>query len=125
MKMRYPVHYLAEKGKDEEGSFAPAGHPSRHSRRVRVDHRRRAPFQECLKRLEASGFVRRERRADDERSVAVSLTEAGRALRARCQVIPALVARAMGLDPGGMTRLRSSIRRLGDSVAAANEGADR
>src|ERR1700716_965582 len=30
-----------------------------------------------IKRLEAAGLVRRERRADDERSVAVSLTEQG------------------------------------------------
>lgn len=78
-----------------------------------------------LKRLQAGGFVRRERRADDERSVAISLTEAGTALRARCRLIPALVSSAMGLEPGGLTRLRSSIRRLGDSVAAATDRADR
>jgi len=36
-----------------------------------------------LKRLEAAGLVRRERQADDERSVRVSLTEEGTALRER------------------------------------------
>ena len=72
-----------------------------------------------LKRLEAGGLVCRERRADDERSVGISLTEAGTALRVRCQLIPALVSGAMGLDPVGLTKLRSSIRRLSDSVAAS------
>lgn len=38
-----------------------------------------------LKRLEANGLVRRERRADDERSVSVRLTEAGTGLRERAR----------------------------------------
>jgi DNA-binding MarR family transcriptional regulator len=40
-----------------------------------------------LKRLEAAGYVRRRRDPDDERSLAVSLTEAGRALRAEAEKI--------------------------------------
>lgn len=72
-----------------------------------------------LKRLESAGFIRRERRADDERSVSVSLTGAGAALKIRCERIPARVASAMGLDAGGLARLHASVKRLGEAVEAA------
>ncbi len=41
-----------------------------------------------LKRLEAAGFVKRERDAGDERRVLVSLTDAGRRLREAAATIP-------------------------------------
>jgi DNA-binding MarR family transcriptional regulator len=41
-----------------------------------------------LKRLEANGFVRRERSSVDERLVDVTLTDAGRKLERRAQCIP-------------------------------------
>ena len=41
-----------------------------------------------LKRLEATGFVARQRRASDERVVDISLTDAGRALQERAASIP-------------------------------------
>src|SRR5213079_2077082 len=41
-----------------------------------------------LKRLEANGFVRRERSRDDERIVEVTLTDGGRTLESRAQCIP-------------------------------------
>ena len=72
-----------------------------------------------LKRLDSAGLIRRERRADDERSVAISLTGAGSALKGRCERIPSLVAGAMGLDAGGLARLRAALRRLGRAVEAA------
>ncbi|MFJ6080219.1 MarR family winged helix-turn-helix transcriptional regulator [Streptomyces sp. NPDC092369] len=52
-----------------------------------------------LKRLEASGLVRRERRAEDERSVAIRLTESGAALRERAATVPLAIGDAMGLTP--------------------------
>ncbi|MBB5939847.1 MarR family winged helix-turn-helix transcriptional regulator [Streptomyces zagrosensis] len=52
-----------------------------------------------LKRLEASGLIRRERRADDERSVAVSLTQAGTDLREKARAIPSAIGETMGLTP--------------------------
>ncbi|GAC1344507.1 MAG: MarR family transcriptional regulator [Myxococcales bacterium] len=76
-----------------------------------------------LKRLESAGLLRRQRRADDERSVVITLTDAGFALRARCEGLPSLVAGAMGPGLDGLTKLRAAIRRLGQSVAAA--GRDR
>ncbi|MDH6213880.1 MarR family winged helix-turn-helix transcriptional regulator [Streptomyces pseudovenezuelae] len=50
-----------------------------------------------LKRLEAGGLVRRERRAEDERSVAIRLTEAGASLRERAARVPLAIGDAMGL----------------------------
>jgi DNA-binding MarR family transcriptional regulator len=52
-----------------------------------------------LKRLEAAGLLRRERRPDDERSVALRLTEAGTELRDRATTVPLAIGDAMGLTP--------------------------
>ncbi|MFJ7589581.1 MarR family winged helix-turn-helix transcriptional regulator [Streptomyces sp. NPDC097617] len=52
-----------------------------------------------LKRLEAHGLVLRERRADDERSVAVRLTEAGADLRDKADAVPLGIGDAMNLTP--------------------------
>ncbi|WP_235735694.1 MarR family winged helix-turn-helix transcriptional regulator [Nocardioides alcanivorans] len=41
-----------------------------------------------LKRLEAAGYVRRERDRNDERALAVVLTEQGRALRDDAEAVP-------------------------------------
>jgi MarR family transcriptional regulator, organic hydroperoxide resistance regulator len=53
-----------------------------------------------LKRLETAGYVRRERDPSDERQLAVTLTEAGVALRAEAEKIPGAMVRRldMGLD---------------------------
>ena len=52
-----------------------------------------------LKRLEGNGLLRRERRAEDERSVAIRLTEAGAALHERALAVPLAIGDAMGLTP--------------------------
>lgn len=41
-----------------------------------------------LKRLEQLGFIKRQRRASDERVVEISLTPTGAALKARCGCVP-------------------------------------
>jgi DNA-binding MarR family transcriptional regulator len=69
-----------------------------------------------LKRLEANGLVRRERRADDERSVRVALTDEGVALRKRVGQVPATIGEAMGLDDAEFDGLRRSLRTLTDNV---------
>jgi MarR family transcriptional regulator, organic hydroperoxide resistance regulator len=71
-----------------------------------------------LKRLEANGLVRRERRADDERSVLVVLTDDGAALRERARAVPGTIGEAMALDDAEFDRLRSSLRRLTASATA-------
>ncbi|QMU77949.1 MarR family transcriptional regulator [Streptacidiphilus sp. PB12-B1b] len=71
-----------------------------------------------LKRLEAAGLLRRERRADDERTVRIVLTEEGAALRARARAVPTEIGDAMGLDDEEFQRTRATLRRLTANVAA-------
>lgn len=65
-----------------------------------------------LKRLEANDLVRRERRADDERSVAVHLTEAGARLQDRARSIPVAIGDAMGLTPEQDATVKRLLRLL-------------
>ncbi|MFD9892005.1 MarR family winged helix-turn-helix transcriptional regulator [Amycolatopsis sp. NPDC059027] len=78
-----------------------------------------------LKRLQTAGLVRRDRQADDERAVRVSLTEAGAALREKAAGIPNVIGEAMGLDEAGLARLRAELDRLTESVNAYREAMPR
>ena len=71
-----------------------------------------------LKRLEANGLLRRERRPDDERAVRISLTDAGTALRERARRIPTAIGDAMGLDPEAFEQTRATLRQLTQNVTA-------
>ena len=53
-----------------------------------------------LRKLEAGGYIRKERSAEDERVVLVSLTDEGRALRERAKEVPARVGECLKLAPG-------------------------
>ncbi|WIV59271.1 MarR family winged helix-turn-helix transcriptional regulator [Amycolatopsis nalaikhensis] len=71
-----------------------------------------------LKRLAATGLVERNRQADDERSVRVSLTAAGKALREKAVNVPDVIGDAMGLDDAGLARMRGELDRLTEAVNA-------
>jgi DNA-binding MarR family transcriptional regulator len=71
-----------------------------------------------LKRLAAAGLVERRRRTDDERSVEVSLTTAGRELKARADCVPQEIVDAYGLDAAQFEALRTTLIRLAESVSA-------
>jgi DNA-binding MarR family transcriptional regulator len=73
-----------------------------------------------LKRLEAAGLVSRRRADDDERRVDVSLTPAGRALRARAGTLPARMARLTGCSGAELVRLRQQLVRLRAAVAESS-----
>ncbi len=70
--------------------------------RLRLDYGTVSPL---LKRLEQRGLVERRRRADDERSVTISLTDAGVALRAQARDVPARIGAAFGLGADDMATL--------------------
>ena len=75
-----------------------------------------------LKRLEAAGFVRRARCAEDERQVRVSLTEKGEALRGEAREHhPTWVARAFGDDPEGAKALKEGVVALRERLLAGQE----
>ena len=65
-----------------------------------------------LKRLEAAGYVRRDRDPRDERQVRVSLTATGRDLRAEAAKVPACILDASGLEAVDLGRLRQQIISL-------------
>ncbi|WOF24093.1 MarR family transcriptional regulator [Microbacterium betulae] len=62
-----------------------------------------------VKRLEAQGLVRRERRSDDERRLAIDLTEEGAALRERALDVPEQIMARVGLDADRLAAIRDSL----------------
>jgi DNA-binding MarR family transcriptional regulator len=65
-----------------------------------------------LKRLEAAGLVERSRRADDERAVAVRLTEAGRLLEERAADVPGRLASCFLADEEEYLSLKRTLSEL-------------
>ena len=76
-----------------------------------------------LKRLEAMGYVRRERDTEDERSVRVSLTEAGRALREKAFDYREITAKAAGLAPEEFRTLQQAVVKLRTNLIDAADPA--
>lgn len=70
-----------------------------------------------IKRLEAAGLVRRERRVDDERTVQVIPTEQGMRLRERARAVPAVMLEAMGLSESELLQIKGLLRRLTANVS--------
>ena len=69
-----------------------------------------------LKRLEAQGYIRRERNKLDERSLAVVLTDRGRALRDDAEKIPPAIVERLDMSVDELMELH---RRLLEVIAAA------
>ena len=73
-----------------------------------------------LKKLEAMGYVRRQRDPADERQVVVSLTDSGRRLRERSLTMT--LVKASGLDPDEFRKLQRGVVTLRDNlIKAAHE----
>jgi DNA-binding MarR family transcriptional regulator len=62
-----------------------------------------------VKRLEADGLVARQRSAQDERRLDITLTETGRALRDRALDVPGQVMAAVGMDLQQVATLRDGL----------------
>ena len=74
-----------------------------------------------LKKLEAMGYLRRQRDPADERQVRVSLTDAGRRLREKGMQMK--LVKSSGLKPDEFTRLQRSVVTLRDNlIKVAKEG---
>lgn len=65
-----------------------------------------------LKRLEAIGYIRRGRSGDDERLLAVTLTDEGLALRERALLIPPAVVERLGMDLPELYRLHQALTQV-------------
>lgn len=70
-----------------------------------------------LKRMEANGVLRRQRDADDERRVLVSLTPAGDDLRIPARRVPEAMLGNPALTPCEGETLRATARKLVDRLA--------
>ena len=71
-----------------------------------------------VKRLEAAGFVTRERNPDDERQVLVRLTERGKALRRQCGCLAEAVIRRSGMKAEQLATLNREVQKLRDALTA-------
>ena len=71
-----------------------------------------ATLSPLLKRLAASGYVTRRRDPDDERSLQISLTPAGRELRTHALDIPPTIMRQLGMDVTELEELRNRLTDL-------------
>ncbi|GAA4799776.1 MarR family transcriptional regulator [Actinomycetospora chlora] len=78
-------------------------------RRLELDPGTLSPL---LKRLEAVGYLTRERSRDDERSLAVRLTPAGTALRAQAERIPPAIVERLAMDVGELRDLHGALTEV-------------
>ena len=67
-----------------------------------------------LKKLEAMGYLRRQRDPEDERQVRVSLTDAGRALRE--QALSMSLLAETGLSPAEFVKVQNAVATLRDNL---------
>lgn len=77
-----------------------------------------------LKRLQSAGFIERHRDAADERSVRVTLTPKGRALRDEAVKIPLQIVDRLGMSIADLETLRSTLTHLiGQAQGASSQRA--
>ena len=83
-----------------------------------------ATLSPLLKRLEALSYVRRQRRPQDERTLDVTLTEAGQALREQALAIPPAMMRRLAMSVQELQALHAQLseviaRTTGSSAVSA------
>lgn len=71
-----------------------------------------ATLSPLLRRLEAAGLLTREKDASDERALALSLTEAGRALREKALAVPGQVVERLGVPLTQLEHARDVLTEL-------------
>jgi DNA-binding MarR family transcriptional regulator len=80
-----------------------------------------------LKRLESAGLIRRARATTDERSVLISLTTSGRALRGRARSVPGQIGECLAATAEDYwlvrEQLSSLLARVDAACAAPSESA--
>lgn len=75
-----------------------------------------------LRRMETDGLVTRTRSPEDERSVTIELTSAGKALKRRAKHIPDAICAGLGLPAAEVQRLQASLHRLTANALRAAGG---
>lgn len=72
-----------------------------------------------LKRLEASGLLTRARNPDNERQVLISLTDEGRAMKAKSGCLGDTLLESSGQTPEELGALNADVRKLRDAIYAS------
>lgn len=85
-------------------------------RRLRLDSGTLTPV---LKRLEAAGFLHRNRRRSDEREVEIALTPHGRALRAEAGIVRESVMCQLNMSEPEVQVMRAGLNALIENLNAA------
>lgn len=79
-----------------------------------------ATISPLLRRLEAAGYITRQRAEGNERSLAVRLTPSGAALRQQATAVPGTMMARLGLDREQVGELHAAMMRLIDATRAAD-----
>ncbi|HEV7950875.1 MAG TPA: MarR family transcriptional regulator [Glaciihabitans sp.] len=74
-----------------------------------------ATLSPLLKRLEAAGLITRRRGLLDERTLAIDLTDTGRALRADAETVPGQIVERLGLSIAQLESTRDALTQLLDA----------
>jgi DNA-binding MarR family transcriptional regulator len=69
-----------------------------------------------LKRLEASGLISRQRDAEDERRVLLSLTPKGQEMKQKALSVPQAIACQVGIGLDDIATLRSTLQKLKEQI---------
>jgi DNA-binding MarR family transcriptional regulator len=82
-----------------------------------------ATLSPLLKRLEKSGLLERLRSSEDERALAVTLTDEGRALRSRAEGVPGQIVERLGVSVEELETMRDGLLTLLHASERARTGA--
>lgn len=74
-----------------------------------------------VKRLETAGLIRRDRRADDDRAFALTVTDEGRALRERALAVPATMLERFDMDVAELQQVNRWLHELIERADRAHE----
>ena len=75
-----------------------------------------------LKRLEASGLIKRTRSTEDERQVLIALTPKGQALREEARAVPQAILSSSACSVGELFAMKNELVALRDRLNAALGG---
>ena len=71
-----------------------------------------ATLSPLLKRLEAAGLVTRDRHPEDDRALAITLTQRGRRLRTKALQVPPQIVETLGMDLAELEALHGALARV-------------
>ena len=111
LKLTYPQYLVMLALWEQDGATV-----SELGERLSLDSGTLTPL---LKRLETSGYLTRLRDAADERRVRITLSGAGRRLKARAADVPACLLAATQCDVPELVALTQQIQTLRDRIKAA------